>query len=169
MALGLCSLVTSCITLPFAFWLPMLTSSKFIFSKHTFSLLTGLGDLYNGKEYALFILILLFCVITPILKLLILIKFWAQRNSNNMPRALDWISKIGKWSMIDVYMCAVLFVTLKLGYTVSITIHAGIYYFATAILSSMIATECAQQWAKFQPRCSTPDSGSEDISQGITK
>lgn len=148
LALGWVSLAIYLVTFPAGLWLPMLTSSKFVFSKHTFSLLTGIIDLYKGNEYALALLIGLFCVVTPTIKLLLLLKFWIQGNNDHRPKSIEWISRIGKWSMIDVFMCAVLFVTLKLGYTVSIQIHSGLYFFITAVISSMIATECALEWTK---------------------
>jgi paraquat-inducible protein A len=150
LVVGIASTTVSILSFPFALGLPMLTTSKFVFSKHTFSLLTGLGDLYHGKEYPLFLLILIFCVITPTLKLLVLAKFWILCNAPRPGKTLEWISKIGRWSMIDVFMCAVLFVMLRLGVTISITIHEGLYYFATTVLSSMIATECAHIWVKIK-------------------
>jgi paraquat-inducible protein A len=153
--LGSGATLISFITFPFALWLPMLTSSKFVFSKHTFSLLSGLGDLFREREYPLFTLILLFCVITPTIKLLILAKFWIQCRKPDTDRTLEWISKIGRWSMIDVFMCAVLFVMLRLGITITITIHEGLYFFIATVLSSMIATECAHQWEKLHPESLT--------------
>ena len=148
--LGIVSTFVALITFPFAMWSPMLTSSKFVFSKHTFSLLTGLGDLLREEEYPLFILILLFCVITPVIKLLFITKFWIQFRIPYSGKTLAWISKLGRWSMIDVLMCAVLFVMLRLGIMITITIHEGLYYFVATVLSSMIATECAHRWVDLQ-------------------
>ena len=148
--LGMASSLVSLVTFPFALWSPMLTSSKFVFSKHTFSLLTGLGDLFNEKEYPLFILILLFCIVTPVIKMLFITKFWIQFRLPSGQKTLDWISNLGRWSMIDVFMCAILFVMLRLGATITITIHEGLYYFAATVLSSMVATECAHRWIGLQ-------------------
>ena len=146
--LGTLSTAVSLITFPFALWLPMLTTSKFVFSRHTFSLLTGLGDLFREEEYPLFLLIFLFCIVTPTIKLLVLTKFWIECRRPYAGKTLGWISNIGKWSMIDVFMCAILFVMLRLGFTITITIHEGLYYFIATVLTSMIATECAHQWVR---------------------
>ena len=146
--LGTLSTAIALVTFPFALWLPMLTTSKFVFSRHTFSLLTGLGDLFREKEYPLFVLIFIFCIITPVIKLLVLTKFWIECDKPYAGKTLGWISNIGKWSMIDVFMCAVLFVMLRLGATITISIHEGLYAFIATVLSSMIAAECAHLWVK---------------------
>lgn len=150
--LGISSLLISLATLPFALFNPMLTSSKFYFARNTFSVITGLQDLWEGGEYPLFILILLFCVCLPAVKLIILVTFWLSRSRRALSSQLNWIGRIGKWSMIDVYMCANLFVILKLGFTVNITLHNGLYFFAATIISSMISVECAIRWNRYSER-----------------
>jgi len=145
---GISFLIISIASFPFGIWSPMVTSSKFIVSRHTFSLLTSLQDLQRANEYPLFILILLFCILFPIVKLLILSKFWFHPNAAGGDKTLKAIASVGKWSMIDVFMCANLFVILKLGYTVQITIHNGLYYFALTVITSMLSSELAVHYAK---------------------
>ena len=42
--------------------------------------------------------------------------------------------------MLDVFVVAILLVTVKLGFVASVELHYGIYAFATAILLSMYIT-----------------------------
>jgi paraquat-inducible protein A len=46
----------------------------------------------------------------------------------------------GRWGMLDVFVVAVLLVTVKLGAIASVKVHPGLYYFGAAVLLMMIIT-----------------------------
>ncbi len=42
--------------------------------------------------------------------------------------------------MLDVFVVALLVVTIKLGILADVEVHAGVYFFAAAVLASMAAS-----------------------------
>jgi paraquat-inducible protein A len=46
----------------------------------------------------------------------------------------------GKWSMLDVFVVAVLVVTVKLGAIANVEMHYGLYFFSAAVILTMIIT-----------------------------
>ena len=53
---------------------------------------------------------------------------------------LHGLSLLGKWSMLDVFVTAIIIVAIKLGVLASAKAEAGIYYFASSILLAMFVT-----------------------------
>jgi len=54
-------------------------------------------------------------------------------------RALHWVEAVGRWSMLDVFVIAILVVVIKLSLISDVEIHAGLYVFIAAVVLSMIA------------------------------
>lgn len=121
---------------------PMLTLKKLMLVSNTFSVLSGTLTLMSEGEYLLFVVIFGFSVVLPSLKIILLFMIW---NSNTLrdepaPRYLAWFAALGKWSMLDVFVVAVLLASVKLGALASVEIHYGLYAFATSVVLIMIAT-----------------------------
>ena len=55
---------------------------------------------------------------------------------------------LGRWSMLDVFIAAVLVVTVKLGALASANLEDGIYFFGMSILLAMIATNLVDYLAR---------------------
>ncbi len=121
---------------------PLITLKKFIVIENTFSLLSGAVQLIKDGQWFLFIVVTLFSIILPIAKLTVLYRVLSLTDSQGVQiqRYLYWIHRLGKWSMLDVFVVAILLVTVKLGFIASVELHYGIYAFATAILLSMYIT-----------------------------
>ena len=51
-----------------------------------------------------------------------------------------FVAQLGKWSMLDVFVVAILIVLVKLGPLAKIQPQQGVYWFAAAILLSMITS-----------------------------
>lgn len=47
----------------------------------------------------------------------------------------------GRWAMLDVFVVAILIVTVKLGAIASVEVHPGLYVFGAAVLLIMIITD----------------------------
>jgi len=122
--------------------LPMFSLQKFFIVKDTFSLLGGVHQLFNAKEYLLVVVILGFSVVTPIFKFALswLVLSIDEVNKNKRLAAIRGLSKICKWSMADVFIIAILAATIKLGGLATVKIHIGLWFFSAYVLSSMILT-----------------------------
>jgi paraquat-inducible protein A len=121
--------------------LPMFSLEKFIILKDSFSLLAGIIQLAKQGEIFLAIVILIFSVLVPLYKFLLLWKI------NHRPLVPDHqlslvknLIVIGKWSMADVFLIAILAATLKLGGLASVKAHIGLLFFAMSVITSMVLT-----------------------------
>ena len=96
--------------------------------------------LLESGDYAIFVLIVLFTVVLPVGKLAVAWLAWAWLSVDDIRvrRLLVWIEAIGRWSMLDVFVAAML-VVIKLSLISDVEIHAGLYVFIAAVILSMIA------------------------------
>lgn len=115
---------------------PMLTISKFIVISNTFSVISGIHELWLGGRYFLFLLVGGFSVLLPIFKLYVLYRLTGQFTSEpgRLRRYLQLMHDYGRWAMLDVMVVAILIVTVKLGVVASIEVHYGLYLFGSAVL-----------------------------------
>lgn len=120
----------------------MITLTKLVFFENSFSVLSGVVELFNNGQYPLFIIVGLFSVILPIMKMGVLYLILSHRTSNNpkIERYLSLMHEYGRWAMLDVMVVAVLIVTVKLGAVASIEVHAGLYVFGISVLMIMYIT-----------------------------
>jgi len=122
--------------------LPMFTFSQFYIFNDTFSLASGIFHLLMQGEPLLFIVVFSFSILMPAWKMYLLYRLLHTQDGDNTRRhrQLHVLSFLGKWSMLDVFVVAILVVTVKLGAIASITVHFGIYLFTLAVLASMLLT-----------------------------
>ncbi|MEJ2620700.1 MAG: paraquat-inducible protein A [Candidatus Thiodiazotropha sp.] len=123
-------------------WLPMLTLTKFLFIANSFSVISGVVELYQRQQWFLFLALGLFSVLLPLFKLvfLFLLLHSRQLGSVRFRRWLKWMHDFGRWAMLDVMVVAVMIVTVKLGVVAQVEIHSGLYLFGGAVLLIMYIT-----------------------------
>jgi paraquat-inducible protein A len=121
---------------------PIATLSKFILVQNTFSVLSGVLELFREGQFFLFLLITGFSVVLPILKLGVLYRLVSRNSSarEQTKRLLHWMHLYGKWSMLDVFVVAVLVVMVKLGAIANVEMRYGLYAFAASVLLTMYVT-----------------------------
>ncbi len=121
--------------------LPLLYSQK-LFWESTYSVWTGIVALWQQHEYVLASVLFFFSIVFPIVKLLSLAVVWFQKLPEEQTvRLLHWLRILGKWSMLDVFVVAILIVAVKLGPLASVEPRRGVYFFCLAILCSMFTTQ----------------------------
>jgi paraquat-inducible protein A len=123
-------------------FLPMLTITKLLMFSHSFSVLTGVYELWQNGHILLFMIVAGFSIVVPFLKIAVLFRLVLHRQprSPGFDRLLHLMHEYGRWAMLDVMVVAVLIVTVKLGAIASIEIHNGLLVFGTAVLLIMIIT-----------------------------
>jgi paraquat-inducible protein A len=121
---------------------PMMTVSKFVVVTNTFSVLSGVTELFRNGNYILFLVVAVFSVMLPLLKIGVLYRIVARHRhaGEQLSRYLQLMHRYGRWAMLDVMVVAVLIVTVKLGAIASIQVHYGLYIFAAAVLMIMLIT-----------------------------
>jgi paraquat-inducible protein A len=121
---------------------PIITLRKFVLVENTFSVFSGVVELLQHGQIFLFLLLAGFSVVLPILKLGLLYRL-VSRNEAMQDRGrklLHWMHLYGKWSMLDVFVVAVLVVAVKLGAIVDVEMRYGLYAFAASVLLTMFIT-----------------------------
>lgn len=130
---------------------PIITMTKFIFIENTFSVLSGIVQLLKEQQFFLFIIIAVFSIVVPLIKIGVLFKLLDMHENKSeetagtnkksiLDKYLHWMHLYGKWSMLDVFVVAVLVVAVKLGAIASVEMRYGLYFFATAVLLMMVLT-----------------------------
>ncbi len=120
--------------------LPILTVRK-LWEKNTFSIISGIMNLWKDKYYFLSVIIFFFSVILPIVKLTTLFVIWSIKLRDNQRKWLLYgLGFLGKWSMLDVFVTAIIIVSIKLGVLASAKAERGIYYFGISIFLAMLVT-----------------------------
>lgn len=139
-ALVLLGLLSSTTLLFTGLSLPLMNSQK-LFWKSSYSVWTGVVALWNANEILLAGVLFFFCLVFPITKLVALGVIWFMRlPEEQRDRLLHWLEILGKWSMLDVFVVAILIVLVKLGPLARVEPRVGVYVFCAAIISSMLTT-----------------------------
>ena len=120
--------------------LPILTVRK-LWNSNTYSILTGIQNLWDEKYYVLAVVIFTFSIIFPIAKLFALSVVWfVGLEDQQRKKLIYWMEIFGKWSMLDVFVSAIIVVWIKLGALADAKAENGIYFFAASVLLTMIVS-----------------------------
>lgn len=118
-----------------------LMKSKKLFWESSYSVWTGVVKLWESNDLVLAGVLFFFCLVFPIAKLIALGAIWFMRLAEERrDQLLHWLELLGKWSMLDVFVVAILIVLVKLGPLASVEPREGVYAFCAAIISSMLTT-----------------------------
>jgi len=118
-------------------------------SRQPYSLFHTTAMLWSSGLQVLAILVMAFSVVFPFVKLGVLA--WlcgAGVIDGGSRRWLALVDRLGKWSMLDVFVVAILIVLVKLGPLAKVEPQRGVYVFALAILLSMITSMYVDYLAK---------------------
>jgi paraquat-inducible protein A len=133
-------IIVSIVLLIIGLNLPILTIRQ-LWNTNTYSILTGVQNLWQEKYYVLAVVIFIFSIIFPIAKLISLSAIWFVRlKEEHRKNLIYWMEVFGKWSMLDVFVSAIIIVWVKLGALASARAENGIYFFAASVLLTMIVS-----------------------------
>ena len=132
-------LLCSLIALVIGVTAPLLTLQKLYFIENTISLISTIQVLYADQEWLLFSVITVFSLFVPIIKIvsLLLITNIDYQPGSLLDKSLSLIETFGKWSMLDVFVVALLLVSVKLGALAKVEVHYGLYAFALSVMLTM--------------------------------
>ena len=104
-----------------------------------FSLAGGMLHLFQSGDLLIASLIRLFTILFPLAKLAVLFTI-IHAQAATVPKLLAILAHLGKWSMLDVFVIALIVISFKNFPGGSrVEIHSGLYIFATSVLLSMLA------------------------------
>jgi paraquat-inducible protein A len=133
------------VTLAVGLHLPVVTLRTGL-ARDSYSVLGGIADLARSGEVLLALIVLAFSVVFPIAKLgalaLVLFRPVPAERRAQLVRTLE---ALGRWSMLDVFVVAILIGAVHLGILSQAYAERGVYVFAAGILLSMFATRSVQR------------------------
>ncbi len=106
------------------------------------SLLSGVFTLLLEGQWLVGLVVLVFSVIFPLLKLLSLLLLGNRQvvnRSEHRAVVYRWVEALGRWGMLDVMLVAVLLAFVKLGDLIEISVGPGIIAFTVMVLFSLLA------------------------------
>lgn len=121
---------------------PTLTLEKFVVVDKTYSIFKGVRGFWQNGQYFLFLVVGGFSLCLPLIKmgLLSLVLILPPQPTGLLHRLVDFVDRIGRWSMLDVFVVATLVTTVQLGALAEVTIHAGIYAFGACVLATLLGS-----------------------------
>lgn len=140
------ALVAASVLLFFGWTLPMLNVTSFWVFKDTHSIIGGIDRFWLEGEWLLLLVIGGFAVLFPAAK--ILVAAWALADPNGAKSTLKLAAAISKWSMLDVFVVALVVLTVKSNAVADASVGPGAWCFAgAAILSSLAIAGLARRTA----------------------
>ena len=134
-------LLLGSVALLLAGWLlPVMTVETLFIFEDEVSILTACYRLLENGDFLLFAVVTTFTILFPTAKLVL--AYLALRRINRaesgLLRAVRWIETVGKWSMLDVFVVALVVVVIKMSAVSDISIEPGLYVFIAAVVASML-------------------------------
>ena len=133
------------------------------------TIMSGVIYLWTSGSQALSIILFIASILIPITKLLTLTyllisvrrrSVWKPKIRTQMYRVLE---AVGRWSMIDIYVAAMLTALVQFGNIMSINVGAGALAFGAVVVLTMFAAE------SFDPRFLWESTDQSEEAQKIAK
>lgn len=120
--------------------IPMLGNT--IFQYESKSIVSALYKMFENQQYVIAGIILLFTIVTPILKTILLVMISLKERLHLSSKKIKFLSTIGKWSMLDVFVVAIVvtYFSMKASGQTDANLQIGVYYFSIYVILSMICT-----------------------------
>lgn len=109
----------------------------------TQSIVKTVETLYDNNNKLVAFLILLFSIIVPIIKAVVLLLVLFTKKMSSRITLFNFVKAIGKWSMADVFVVGVFlaFLATRSNDGFHAEIHQGFYYFLAYCLISLVAIQ----------------------------
>ncbi len=122
--------------------LPVLRVESFQ-GDHQNTIIGGVIEFWQQGDYPVALIIFCASVVIPVLKIISIITLCVAARSGRRPRPMTRIYRvtefIGRWSMVDVFVVAILVGLVQLGSAISIHPGAGALSFAAVVVLTMFA------------------------------
>lgn len=144
------ALIAAAVLLFFGWTLPMLNVTSFWVFKDAHSIIGGMEAFWQEGEWLLLAAIGGFAILFPAAK--ILVAAWAIADADGAEATLKLAAAISKWSMLDVFVVALVVLTVKSNAVADASVGPGAWCFAgAAILSSLAIAGLARRSMPSKP------------------
>lgn len=119
-------------------------------NRNSSTIWSGILSLLEQKSYAIALVVFMASILIPVLKLLILFYLSATGGNGHHSKfkmtLYHFVEAIGRWSMLDIFLLAILVAMVKLGHWTTVQPEIGAGIFAMVVIFTMMAS------AYFDPR-----------------
>ena len=131
-------LLAALVLLGFGLFLPAIRISSFIFISRELSLFSSVISFLEAGDFFLFVVTLVFTVLFPIFKIVTGLVLWHASDISGTPARslLNGLAVASKWSMLDVFMIALVVLVIDGRLLTGANIEAGAIVFAVSVLTS---------------------------------
>jgi len=135
------AIIGASVCLALGITLPVIKLTKYVFWETQHSLLSTVQHLIEDQQWFLGLTVLIFSIVFPVFKLLYLLSVSTLpaaeiTRQRNRLRAIEWL---GKWSMHDVLVLALMIFFIKSQGIYDATSVNGIYFFTAGIILMILA------------------------------
>jgi paraquat-inducible protein A len=125
-------------------FLPFTAVTKLWLFENQVSVYRGLIVLWQASEIFLFLILFVFTVLFPLVKInsMLGLWLWPRLENGQARRMFHFVSNLGKWSMLDVFVMAILVLTVKSSGVANIKVGLGFFLF----FISVMLTQTASLW-----------------------
>jgi paraquat-inducible protein A len=124
--------------------LPVLRVESTLNGTKQSTIISGVVQFWQDGDYPVALIIFIASVMIPVLKFLAIVLLCLGARFGYWPRALTQLYRItnyiGRWSMVDVFVVAILVGVVQLGSVMTINAGEGIFAFAGVVVLMMLAT-----------------------------
>ena len=123
-------------------FLPFTAVTKLWLFENQISVYQGLVVLWKGGELFLFLILFVFTVCFPFVKINALLALWLYPglSGEQAKGFIRFVANMGKWSMLDVFVVAILVLTVKSGGLASIKVQSGFFLFFVSVMLTQFAS-----------------------------
>ena len=130
--------------------LPVLRVESTLNGTRQSTIISGVVQFWQEGDYPVALIIFIASVMIPVLKFFAIVMLCLGARFGYWPRALTQLYRItdyiGRWSMVDVFVVAILVGVVQLGSVMTINAGEGIFAFAGVVVLTMLAAHA------FDPR-----------------
>lgn len=130
--------------------LPVLRVESTLSGTRQSTIISGVVQFWQEGDYPVALIIFIASVMIPVLKVLAIVMLCLGARFGYWPRALTQLYRIteyiGRWSMVDVFVVAILVGVVQLGSVITINAGEGAFAFTGVVVLTMLASH------SFDPR-----------------
>jgi paraquat-inducible protein A len=121
---------------------PFTAVTKLWLFENQVSVFDGLITLWKASELFLFLILFVFTVLFPFVKINAMLVLWLKPAlpGDSAQQLFKFVAHLGKWSMLDVFVVAILVLTVKSGGVASIKVQDGFFFFFASVMLTQLAS-----------------------------
>lgn len=132
--------------------LPIMDTEQLFYGTQSDTILSGIAYLWSNDSWVIAAIVFIASIMVPLLKMLALLTLLiathvgVYQHRADLTRLYRVLELIGRWSMLDIFVLAILVSLVQLQFLATVTPRSGALAFAAVVVLTMLAT------TSFDPR-----------------